>query len=92
MRLCFSLFFFLTAIVLAFGQTNNPKLDSLKTLVQTTSGDEQSAAYIQLSYQWAGSNVDSAAYALTQAFQSAKSNERKSLFRKSYVLSFSGKG
>ncbi|MFB2118620.1 tetratricopeptide repeat protein [Parapedobacter sp. 2B3] len=73
----------------AFGKVRSPT-DSLKQLVSSRHGDERSKLLIQLSYQYAGNNPDTALVLLEQALAGAKTPEirGKVLFERAMLHRF----
>ncbi len=73
----------------AFGKVRSPT-DSLKQLVSSQHGDERSKLLIQLSYQYAGNNPDTALVLLEQALAGAKTPEirGKVLFERAMLYRF----
>lgn len=67
----------LVASELVSGQAVRSQTDSLKQLISTRQGDEQSRLLIQLSYQYAGSNPDTALVLLSQSVAVAETPEMR---------------
>lgn len=68
---------FILATEVVSGQAAASQTDSLKQLVSAQQGDEQSRLLIQLSYQYAGSNPDTALVLLNQSVAVAETPEMR---------------